>query len=65
MPKPFCRTCAETMLGPAVVEKARRIVNAAPPLRLEQAAHLRALFLSARAFRGPGEPQPKACGHHG
>lgn len=63
MTKPFCLTCAETLLGPAAVEEIRRIVDAAPPFRPEQAENLRALFASARAIRDPEEPRPKPCGH--
>lgn len=47
----FSRAEAERLLGPVVVEKARRIVDAAPPLRPELREQLRAVFTSARAMR--------------
>jgi hypothetical protein len=63
MTEPFCLTCADATLGPAAVEEIRRIVDAAPPFRPEQAAKIRAVFESARAIRDPEEPQRKPCGH--
>ncbi|MFI8191326.1 hypothetical protein ACIF8T_21325 [Streptomyces sp. NPDC085946] len=63
MTAPFCRTCAEALLGPAVVESVRRTVKEAPPLSTEQLVNLRALFESARASRGSEKPRPKPCGH--
>jgi len=47
----FSRAEAERMLGPDVVEHARRVVDAAPPLRPELREQLRALFASAREMR--------------
>ena len=52
----FSRARAEQILGPAAIEKARRIVDAAPPLRPELREQLRAVFASARAI----ESQPPA-----
>lgn len=46
----FSRARAEQLLGPAAVEKARRVVDAAPPLRPELREQLRAVFASARAL---------------
>ncbi|MFE7236136.1 hypothetical protein ACFVAF_37090 [Streptomyces sp. NPDC057596] len=51
MTAPFSRAAAERLLGPAVVEEIRRQVDAAPPIRPEQRAHVRALFATA-------SPQP-------
>lgn len=48
---PFSRAEAERLLGPAVIERARRMVDAAPPLRPELREQLRAIFASARAMR--------------
>lgn len=45
------RAEAARILGPAVVEAARREVDEAPPLRPEQREQLRATFASARAIR--------------
>lgn len=45
---PFDRAAAMRRLGPAGVEKSRRNVAAAPPLRTEQREQLRAVFASAR-----------------
>lgn len=39
---------AERRLRPAVIEAARRSVDAAPPLRVEQREQIRAVFASAR-----------------
>ncbi|MFI9168797.1 hypothetical protein [Streptomyces lincolnensis] len=50
----FSRAEAERVLGPAVVEKVRRVVDAAPPLRPELREQLRALFQSAREMREVG-----------
>lgn len=62
MTEPLCRTCIEALLGPAVMEKVRRIVDAAPALRPEQAEDIRAVFASERAIRGPEDPSPEPCG---
>lgn len=48
---------AERRLGPAAVEAARRLVDAAPPLRPEQREQLRAVFASARTAK----PTPPAA----
>lgn len=58
---PFCRTCAESRLGPAAIEKARRVVAEAPPMSIELKAKVRAVFASARQVSS--EPPPKECGH--
>ncbi|MGW2720789.1 hypothetical protein [Streptomyces sp. NPDC001492] len=47
----FSRAEAERVLGPAVIERARRLVDEAPPLRPELREQLRAVFASARAMR--------------
>ncbi|MFJ2717468.1 hypothetical protein [Streptomyces sp. NPDC087437] len=52
MTAPFSRAAAERLLGPAVVEEIRRQVDAAPPLRPEQRAHMRAVFATASPERG-------------
>lgn len=47
----FSRARAAEILGPAAMEKARRVVDAAPPLRPELREQLRAVFASARAMQ--------------
>ncbi|MEU9264565.1 hypothetical protein AB0E04_03800 [Streptomyces sp. NPDC048251] len=46
---PFSLAEAERVLGPAVIEAARRSVDAAPPMRPELREQIRAVFMSARA----------------
>jgi hypothetical protein len=50
-PPAFSLAEAERLLGPAVIAQARRIVDAAPPLRPELREQLRAVFASAREIR--------------
>jgi hypothetical protein len=47
----FSRAAAERLLGPAVIAQARRVVDAAPPLRPELREQLRAVFTSAREMQ--------------
>lgn len=58
----FSRAKAEQLLGPAVIAQARRIADAAPPLRPELREQLRAVFMSAseihRQPRRPVLPNP-------
>lgn len=44
----FSVAAARARLGPAAVAAARRLVDAAPPLSIEQHAKLRAVFTTAR-----------------
>lgn len=44
----WSRATAEERLGPAAVAAARRVVDAAPPLSVEQREQLRAVFATAR-----------------
>jgi hypothetical protein len=53
----FNRAEAERRLGPAAVAESKRNAAAAPPLRPEQIAFLRALFASVRI----AEPQAPAA----
>lgn len=46
--RPFDRAAAVRRLGPAAVATARRIVDAAPPLSIEQREQIRAAFATAR-----------------
>lgn len=50
-PPAFSRAAAEQLLGPAVIAQARRVVDAAPPLRPELREQLRAVFASAREMQ--------------
>lgn len=61
MATPFCRACSERLLGTAVIERARRVVDEAPTLTVEQEARVRALFQSAR--QGVARPPRWACEH--
>jgi hypothetical protein len=56
----FCRADAERRLGPAVVAKGRRVVDAAPPLSVEQHEQIRAVFASARTREAP-QPAHKSA----
>lgn len=60
----FCFECAERLLGPAAMAKARRSAAEAPPLRPEQLEHLRMLFASALALpSNTRESRGKTCAH--
>lgn len=56
----FSREKAGRLLGSAAIERARQIVDAAPPLRPEVREQLRAVFASARTAR-PTAPAADAA----
>lgn len=53
MSAPFSRRQAERLLGVAALDAVRELVEAAPALRPEQRAQVRAVFASARPRRTP------------
>lgn len=53
----FDLEAAKARLGPVAVAAARRVVDAAPPMTVEQREHLRAIFASAPKRRTPGVSQ--------
>lgn len=52
---PFDLDAAKARLGPAAVAAARRVVDAAPPMTVEQRERLRAIFASAPKRQAPAE----------